>query len=195
MAFWTSLFLVLACGTPPPASNPPIVFAPLSHDQSIEKTLCDDVLGKVWGLDKQQQLIVLDKLNYLRFHPDYDAMLVRLVEYAVSLKPEPVEPSLWDDALDGTVVAPNSHIILVETPHVRILEIIDQPDLIVPYHTHKWDSLMLVLEPSPIWYKDANGERIYLAVYSVEHILPEPLHTIKNVGGTTFRALRFELKS
>lgn len=109
----------------------------------------------------------------------------------------------WGDELDAVAAAPESHRVLLENDAVRVLEVLIRPGEREPAHTHRWPSVMSVLEPARIRYYGADGELIFEtpadrdlsgSPLGADWLGPEGLHSVENIDDRTFRALRVELK-
>src|SRR6266545_1567188 len=64
------------------------------------------------------------------------------------------EPGVWPwpDSLDAVVAAPGSHRVVLENETTRVLEVTIAPGEREPQHTHRWPSVMVVLQPARIRY-------------------------------------------
>lgn len=111
----------------------------------------------------------------------------------------------WGDELDAVVAAPASHRVLLENDRVRVLEVVILPGEREPAHTHRWPSVMTVLERARIRYYGADGELRFEtpprtdeneppAALGADWLGPEGLHSVENIDDRPFRALRVELK-
>ncbi len=110
----------------------------------------------------------------------------------------------WGDELDAVVAAPESHRVLLENDAVRVLEVLIRPGEREPAHTHRWPSVMSVLEPARIRYYGAEGELRFEtpadrdltgSPLDADWLEPEGLHAVENIDDRLFRALRVELKA
>lgn len=111
----------------------------------------------------------------------------------------------WDPALDAVAAAPDSHRVLLDNAHVRVLEVIIRPGEREPAHTHRWPSVMTVLEKARIRYYNAAGELVFETPprpsdappveLGADWLRPEGLHAVENIDERPFRALRVELKT
>ena len=61
----------------------------------------------------------------------------------------------WPEQLEGIVAAPASHRILLETPALRVLEIVIEPGARKPEHVHRHSSVMIVDRPALIRYYES----------------------------------------
>lgn len=113
------------------------------------------------------------------------------------------EESPWKEELDAVAAAPDSHRVLLENDRVRVLEVVIRPGEREPPHTHRWPSVMSVLESARIRYYDAKGELRFEtperrqggdSELGADWLRPEPLHAVENIDDRIFRALRVELK-
>lgn len=123
---------------------------------------------------------------------------------------------IWADSLDAVKAAPNSHKILFENDHIRILEVILEPYGFEPIHTHRYPSVMFGPDndTSPfdiIYYPYAydSTRHTYFAKDSfMQHqggkslepnagnfMKPEGPHRIKNLSNVKIDVFRVELKN
>jgi hypothetical protein len=63
----------------------------------------------------------------------------------------------WPAELEGTVAAPQSHRVLLETAAIRVLEIVVEPGLREPEHVHRCPSAMIVDGPARIRYYESGN--------------------------------------
>ncbi len=110
------------------------------------------------------------------------------------------EPWQWPDHLDATIAAPDSHTVIFENDLVRVLEIVLPPGVKEPEHTHRWPSLMTVMDPARIRFF-AEGELAYESLGAEptgprppRWMDPEGPHSVENIDTCVFRAHRVELK-
>ena len=59
-------------------------------------------------------------------------------------------PWPWPTTMDALVAAPASHRVLLENDRVRVLEVVIEPRIREPEHTHQAASVMIVDEPAGI---------------------------------------------
>jgi quercetin dioxygenase-like cupin family protein len=106
----------------------------------------------------------------------------------------------WPDSLDACVAAPASHLVLLENEAVRVLEVVIEPGVREPTHTHRAQSVMIVDEPARIRYYTGDtltfetpaGGRA--AGQQVSWMEPEPPHSVENIDGHRYHAYRIEFK-
>lgn len=107
---------------------------------------------------------------------------------------------------DAVAAAPDSHVVLLETPDVRVLRVIIAPGAAEPVHEHQWPSVMYFEKPQPITY--AAYELVEGELVETERVEapalpdgttiwadPEGLHSVENRGTDPFIALRVEFKN
>lgn len=109
------------------------------------------------------------------------------------------------DRFDAVTAAPDSHEVLLENDHVRVLHVVVAPGTTEPIHDHRWPSVMYFEQAQPITYityalvdgqptetqrNDAPAE----AMTGALAVPPEGLHAIYNRGSAPFIALRVEFK-
>src|SRR5262249_54203564 len=63
----------------------------------------------------------------------------------------------WPPELEGTVAAPDSHRVLLESPRARVLEILIEPGAREPEHVHRHPSVMIVDGPARIRYHQSGA--------------------------------------
>ncbi|MDJ0708046.1 MAG: hypothetical protein QNJ46_32640 [Leptolyngbyaceae cyanobacterium MO_188.B28] len=105
----------------------------------------------------------------------------------------------WETHLDAVIAAPESHIVLYENDDVRVLRVVVQTGDREPYHTHKWPSIFIMLQDSPLRYYDSSDQVKFESdgstqPWSTEWMDPEALHSVENFGDKAIEAIRIELK-
>ncbi|HEX7525106.1 MAG TPA: hypothetical protein VF327_02305 [Gaiellaceae bacterium] len=108
----------------------------------------------------------------------------------------------WPDELDALVAAPDHHKLLFENDEVRVLDTLIGPGETVPVHTHRWPSVLYMLESADLVRCDADG-----TVLSDSRVdggppapgtciwtPPIPPHTVENVGDSPIHLVNVELK-
>ena len=138
-------------------------------------------------------------LNNDQYHPIIDSFVGAARKLDISFSNSP-SYKLWPN--DAVFAAPNWHEVLFESSHVRILKVVVKRGECVPFHTHQWESLMLVVQGAQFESKTLGGtlefDDIAVGLYpSKGEDTPEspdiPESSI-NIGNTTFTALVFEVK-
>jgi len=112
----------------------------------------------------------------------------------------------WSEELDAVAAAPDSHRVLLENGSVRVLEVIIPPGAKEPPHTHRWPSVMHVLQRARILYYGADGTVEFespevqgqagqdVSQPQTEWMEPEGLHAVENIDTRPYRAIRVEVK-
>ena len=105
---------------------------------------------------------------------------------------------------DAVIAAPNSHEVLFEDEHTRVLKIQIQPGLKEPFHTHQWPSEMMIIIAANIIYYDYYDENNKSRKIErparqkrnlvVESLAPEPLHAVENIDIIPYLGIRVEYK-
>jgi len=105
----------------------------------------------------------------------------------------------WPESLEGLVAAPASHRVLLETPAVRVLEILVEPGAREPEHTHRHPSVMIVDEPARLRYYtygelafESSPEQTASAPPRAEWMPPEEPHSVENIDVRRYHAFRIE---
>lgn len=116
----------------------------------------------------------------------------------------------WPEDLDALRAAPDSHALLLENDAVRVVEVVIEPGVREPMHTHRWPSVMIVVGGARIRYYGKDGELEFESSEAgteeagteappgaprTEWLGPEGPHAVENVDSTSYRAYRIELKS
>jgi hypothetical protein len=116
--------------------------------------------------------------------------------------PPSASPPAFPDAQDALIAAPRSHRVVLENDRVRVVEVSVAPGEREPMHTHRWPSVMYIDGPAPLLYYNGSGALHFdgrdqpSPTGPVTHWMPpEPLHAVENAGGTSFHAIRVELKA
>jgi len=102
----------------------------------------------------------------------------------------------WPDSLDGVIAAPQSHRVLFENDQVRVLEVVIEPSLKEPPHTHRAPSVFVVTETCRVRYFEADGHLAneFVPPTGPRWFDPQGLHAVENVDSARFHAIRVELK-
>ena len=108
-----------------------------------------------------------------------------------------------DQAYDGPIAAPASHVVVYEDDHRRDLVVLIPPGRREPFHHHRRLSEMRVLRSAPLRYYLADGRSVDLPKVdatpdrpAVAHLAAEPLHAVENLSERdTHFALRIEFKN
>jgi quercetin dioxygenase-like cupin family protein len=107
----------------------------------------------------------------------------------------------WPLELDALIAAPDSHRVLFENDRVRVLEVVIEPGGLEPEHTHRWPSVMIVDRPARIRYYEHGIQTFESPVGDAPHIgpkatwmEPEGPHSVENINGSPYHALRIELR-
>jgi hypothetical protein len=106
----------------------------------------------------------------------------------------------WPDALDALIAAPRSHQLLFENDVARVLEVIIEPGVREPLHTHRAPSIMIVDKPARIRYY--TGDTLTFETpegFAIEQrtcwLEPEPPHSVENIDVHPYHAYRIELRA
>jgi Aldo/keto reductase family len=109
-------------------------------------------------------------------------------------------PVAWPPEFDALSAAPDSHRLLLENDHVRVLQIAIEPGGREPEHTHRWPSVMIIDQPARIrYYENAvktespprSNSETRLCVTWMD---PEGPHAVENIDTKPYHALRIEMK-
>jgi hypothetical protein len=67
----------------------------------------------------------------------------------------------WPANLDAVKAAPETHKVIFENEHVRVLEVTIAPHSKEPIHTHCWPSTLYIQQIGDIIDRDANGKILF----------------------------------
>jgi hypothetical protein len=90
-----------------------------------------------------------------------DDVPTKLVRIENKSPNRPNETCPWPANLDGVKAAPETHKVVFENEHVRVLEVIIPPHSKEPVHTHCWPSTLYIQQIGDIVDRDANGQIIF----------------------------------
>jgi hypothetical protein len=91
--------------------------------------------------------------------------------------------------------------VLLETPEIRVLEIVIEPGAREPQHVHRSPSVMIVDEPARIRYYDSetltftSPPTVDRAAIRATWMPPEGPHSVENIDEHTYHAFRIEFLS
>jgi hypothetical protein len=71
------------------------------------------------------------------------------------------ETCSWPANLDAVKAAPETHKVIFENEHVRVLEVTIAPHSKEPIHTHCWPSTLYIQQIGDIIDRDANGKILF----------------------------------
>lgn len=127
-------------------------------------------------------------------HMVLDEFIEKSQELKIQFLQQGEEYILQND--DAVLRAPQWHEVIFESPFVRVLWGESNPGDKEPYHTHRWKSLMIITHPGTFEIKNANGdiEKDLWPIGVYELCAETSSSTYTNVGTSTFKALRFEIK-
>ncbi len=113
------------------------------------------------------------------------------------------DPATWPPEKDAVVAAPNNHKVLLDNESVRVLDVTVAPGEVEPVHSHRWRSVLYILEAGDFIDRDAGGKVIF-DTRSLQTPLklpltmwkePEAPHSVENLSNSkTIHLVRVELK-
>lgn len=142
------------------------------HTRAYIQTLCGPIL-------ENEELIrdFIEKSNELNI--DFSA--------AKDLRTLPPE--------DGVLCAPEHHLVVFESPYVRVLWGSTQAGQREPFHVHAWKSLMLVIIPTDYKMEYPDGTtNVWEGRVGVYALPANERYACTNIGGHPDAILRFEIK-
>jgi hypothetical protein len=111
------------------------------------------------------------------------------------------QPWPWPPETDALLAAPASHRVLLENDQVRVLDVVIEPGVREPEHTHRAPSVMIIDGPARIRYY-ADGTLQFESQARpdappgprVRWMEPEGPHCVENIDQHHYHAIRVELK-
>lgn len=130
------------------------------------------------------------------------ANIVSLLVLICAGAPASAQTWQWPASLDATRADPEGHKVIFENDRVRILEIVLAPGAKSPLHTYRLPSYMYIVQPGKLRFffgrmvdgKLAEGPSSDIDITQHHWTESEGPHAVMNIGTTTFRAVRYELK-
>jgi hypothetical protein len=127
-----------------------------------------DANGRI--LFDSRQLKVKPKAPFVEWTPqdpphsienlyDLPLKLIRVENKPATNRPQEICP--WPGNLDGAKVAPETHKVIFENEHVRVLEVKIPPHSNEPVHTHCLPSTLYVQQIGDIIVRDPDGKLIF----------------------------------
>jgi hypothetical protein len=106
--------------------------------------------------------------------------------------------------LDAVKAAPETHKVIFENEHVRVLEVTIAPHSKEPIHTHCWPSTLYIQQIGDIIDRDDNGKTLFDSRQLKENEkqkvplccgrLREGPHALKNLDALTIKMIQVENK-
>lgn len=110
----------------------------------------------------------------------------------------------WPASLDAVKAAPETHEVIFENEHVRVLKVTIAPHSKEPIHTHCWPSTLYIQQIGDIIVRDANGKTLFDSRESkaqkkqsapfVMWIPAEPPHADENPDDVPIKMIQIENK-
>lgn len=162
----------------------------------LEKELAQ-CLAVNWGIDQHTTAFIVNKFKpLLQNEPDrkvvkefIDLSKKQKIVFPIDKKLTPIQPE------DGIAKAPEEHLVVFESPYVRVLWGSTAPGKRENFHEHQWKSIMVILIPTKykIDYPNGKEEIIDYTVGAFE-LPPGERYACTNLGTKADASLRFEIK-
>lgn len=168
----------------------------LEDQASIEKEL-EQCLQTNWGVDPHTTTFIRNKFKPLLENIAYHSVIKEFITLSKKqnivflidkkLKALPFE--------DGVYKAPKEHLVVFESPYVRIFWGSTEPGKREDLHEHAWKSVMVIIRPTTykIEYPDGKKETMDFPIGAYELPLGER-YACTNLGKASDEYLRFEVK-
>lgn len=159
--------------------------------QELHRCLC-----KCWGIDPHTAVFIERKVKVLLDDTVQHAILDNFIEKSKKLNINfSAEKKLTPlPAEDGVLRSPKQHLVIFESPYVRVLWGSTLPGEVEPLHIHAWPSLIVIIKPTVYKIDYANGTSEIgnwpIGVYD----LPIEHYSCTNIGPEADECLRFEIK-
>ena len=151
-------------------------------------------LEETWGIDSHSTAFILKKwepiLGDEAVIQDFIAISKTLgIEFSVSKELRRLHPE------DGVLCAPDHHLVVFESPYVRVLWGSTRAGEREPFHVHAWKSLMVVIIPTDYKMEYPNGTAdIWEGRIGVYELPANERYACTNIGARADAILRFEVK-
>ncbi len=136
------------------------------------------------------------------------ALLVTAVGPLAAFAADPMvygtgNPADWPKEKDAVLAAPTNHKVLLENDKVRVLDVKVAPGEVEAVHSHRWPSVLYILEAGDFVDRDGNGKVIFdtrtlpapLTFPLTMYKTPEAPHSVENLSKTvTLHLVRVEMK-
>jgi len=184
------LMVIGYCAMKPSVKNSNEIFVKSAEIQSC--------LTDCFRVDQETAILIKNWLNPLLSNEEYHPTLDAFIEKSKKLNIQFISIPDYELSPDDAVLkASEWHHILFENSHVRILAGVVKVGECVPFHTHQWKRLMIVIQggqfKSETLQGDVEFDDIPIGTYE-SHAEVSPLSSI-NIGNTIFEALVFEVKA
>lgn len=149
-------------------------------------------LKDCYGLSDSEVGIVNERLSRCIDTPEDIKIIENFILISQTLPQTPPTQTADDDAL---VAAPETHQLLVENDHVRILWTFTRPGEFVPMHSHTLPQVMIILQSSSFLCTLQDGsQEIYKEPKGVYFYEPYFSEAYQNIGEEEWQAMLFEIK-
>jgi quercetin dioxygenase-like cupin family protein len=136
--------------------------------QQAGESIDRDANGNI--LFDSRQLKVKPKAPFVLWNPpqaphsvenldDLPTKLIRIENKVATNRSQETCP--WPPNLDAVKAAPETHKVIFENEHVRVLEVTIAPHSKEPIHTHCWPSTLYIQQIGDIIDRDANGKILF----------------------------------
>lgn len=174
-----------------------LIFSIYGDDRHLQEANLKKCLQERWGVDAKTTHFLCNKfqpfLESNHSHDLIDDFISKSLKLNIKFSPDKELLSLSES--DGVIRASQFHLIVYETPYVRILAGCAQPGEREPYHTHEWKSLLVIFEEISYEVEYLNDSREWLELKpGVYELPPENWYACINRGTKAENCLRFEVK-
>jgi hypothetical protein len=167
------------------------------ENQILIKNELEKCLQVDWGVDKHTAAYISNKFNSLIENNTYHSIIKDFIflskkqniNFIVDKELRPLHSE------DGILKAPKEHLVVFESPFVRILWGTTAPGARENFHEHPWKSVMLIVKPTTyeIEYPDGKKETLDYPI-GVFELPAGERYACTNLGKSADASLRFEVK-
>jgi len=170
----------------------------MQETEASVKNELHQCLIEIYGLEEAPCAVILEILSDPCNDPKKHSLIAAFISQSKKIVPVSAiqQTSIALNALDALAAAPLSHRILFENERFRILEDRVAPGETVPFHTHDWDCIMIILQGSRFYVQKA-AEPVVEEEWGslVEFYRGESMpYSFTNIGEKEFKAIAFEIK-
>lgn len=168
-----------------------------AEEDSFQQIKLQNCLMETWGVDVRTTAYLchyfkpfLENENFHHLIDDFVTESIKLdIQFPIDKKLICLPPD------DGVIQATQFHLVVFESPYVRILAGRANPQEKEPLHSHIWKSLLVVFSDASYHIEYANGLTEFLNIDpGIYELLPESPYACTNIGPTQENCLRFEVK-
>lgn len=166
----------------------------IHHESQVKKIR--SCFENTWGVDPHTSIFLCKYFESALEHENDTDLINDFIIKSEALKIKfPIDIELVRLCeQDGVIQAAKFHPVVFESPYVRIFAGCAESGEREPFHTHMWESIMVIFEDAT-YFIESNGSNEVLHLKRGVYVLPpEDLYACTNIGASKENCLRFEVK-